>query len=193
VGPAPLDCWAVFDAAPDAYLILAADPPRFTIVAANEERLRVTSTERENIIGRPLFEVFPDNPGDPGATGVSNLSASLNEVIRTRRPHRMALQKYDIRTPEGGFEERYWDPLNSPVLDASGAVINIIHRVEDVTDQVRSGARIRQLESDMTRESAARAEEARARRAIETILERITDAFYALDRDWRYTYVNSRA
>jgi PAS domain S-box-containing protein len=105
----------------------------------------------------------------------------------------MALQTYDIRTPEGGFVERDWDPLNSPVLDESGAVINIIHRVEDVTDQVRSGARIRQLESDMTRESAARAEEARARRAIETILERITDAFYALDRDWRFTYVNSRA
>ena len=34
-------------------------------------------TRREEVIGRPLFEVFPDNPEDPGATGVRNLRASL--------------------------------------------------------------------------------------------------------------------
>ncbi len=64
-------------------------------------------TRREEVVGRPLFEVFPDNPTDPGATGVRNLQASLDEVLRTGKPHRMALQKYDIRTPGGAFEERY--------------------------------------------------------------------------------------
>jgi PAS domain S-box-containing protein len=52
----------------------------------------------------------------------------------------MAVQKYDIRRPEsegGGFEERYWAPLNSPVLNAAGEVAWIIHRVEDVTEIVR--------------------------------------------------------
>jgi PAS domain S-box-containing protein len=40
-----------------------------------------------------------------------------------------------------------------------------------------------------------RAEEAlrAARRRSETILESITDAFVAVDREWRYTYVNERA
>ncbi|HEX2202239.1 MAG TPA: PAS domain S-box protein [Longimicrobium sp.] len=307
----------MFDSAPDAYLLLAPDPPRFTMVAANEARLRVTMTRREDVVGRPLFEVFPDNPTDPGATGVRNLQASLNEVLRTGRPHRMALQKYDIRTPAGEFEERYWDPLNSPVFDDRGKLIYIIHRVEDVTEQVRSGSRLRILESvvttandavvvtepepldgrgprifyvneaftrmtgyapgevvgrtprilqgpgtapdttrriraalerrepvraellnyrkdgspywveisiapvldesgrvvqwtsvqrettarreaeetalRLTRETAARAEEARARQEIESILESITDAFYAVDREWRFTYLNRRA
>lgn len=32
-------------------------------------------TRREDVIGRPLFEVFPDNPTDPAATGVRNLRA----------------------------------------------------------------------------------------------------------------------
>jgi PAS domain S-box-containing protein len=141
---------AVFDSAPDAYLLLAPDAPRFTMVAANETRLRVTMTRREDVIGRPLFEVFPDNPTDPAATGVRNLLASLHEVLRTGRPHRMALQKYDIRTPAGDFEERYWDPLNSPVFDDRGNLIYIIHRVEDVTAQVRSGSRLRVLESAIT-------------------------------------------
>ena len=132
------DVRAVFESAPDAYLLLAADSPRFTVVAANDTHLRATMTRREDVVGRSLFEVFPDNPADPGATGVRNLQASLDQVLRTGKPHRMALQKYDIRTPAGAFEERYWDSLNSPVFDDRGNLIYIIHRVEDVTDQVRS-------------------------------------------------------
>jgi PAS domain S-box-containing protein len=52
----------------------------------------------------------------------------------------MAVQKYDIRRPDsdgGGFEERYWSPSNSPLIDDEGIVTHIIHRVEDVTEFVR--------------------------------------------------------
>jgi two-component system sensor kinase FixL len=49
----------------------------------------------------------------------------------------MPVQKYDIRRPDGAFEERYWSPLNTPVLDGNGAVSWIIHQVEDVTEVVR--------------------------------------------------------
>jgi signal transduction histidine kinase/ActR/RegA family two-component response regulator len=96
-------------------------------------------TKREDIIGRGLFEVFPDNPGDPIATGVSNLHASLKRVLKKKEPDAMAVQKYDIQKPAsdgGGFEERYWSPLNSPVFDKDGTLQYIIHRVEDVTDFV---------------------------------------------------------
>jgi PAS domain S-box-containing protein len=163
------DFWAVFACAPDAYLLRATDAPRFTMLAANDARLHATMSRPEDVIGRPLFDVFPDNPTDPGATGVRNLRASLYEVLRTRKPHRMALQKYDIRTPDGQFEERYWDPLNSPVLDDDGNVIYIIHRVEDVTDEVRTARRLQQ-------ETAALAEERRARQRIETVLEKLRES-----------------
>ena len=52
----------------------------------------------------------------------------------------MAVQKYDIRRPitEGGeFEERWWSPVNTPVLGPDGKVACIIHRFEDVTEIVR--------------------------------------------------------
>ena len=97
-------------------------------------------TQRQAILGRGIFEVFPDNPDDLTATGVSNLSASLERVLRNKAPDAMAVQKYDIRRPEsegGGFEERYWSPVNSPVLGAGGEVAYIIHRVEDVTEFLR--------------------------------------------------------
>jgi len=97
-------------------------------------------TRREDILGRGLFDVFPDNPDDPAATGVRNLRASLARVVVGRRADAMAVQKYDIRRPEsegGGFEERYWSPVNSPVLGEDGSLAYIIHRVEDVTEFVR--------------------------------------------------------
>jgi signal transduction histidine kinase/ActR/RegA family two-component response regulator len=131
------DFRSLFESAPGLYLVLSRE---FTILAANDAYLSATMTEREKILGRYLFEVFPDNPDDPGATGVRNLQASLNRVLANAKPDAMAVQKYDIRRPEsegGGFEERYWSPVNSPVLDEKGRVRYIIHRVEDVTEFIR--------------------------------------------------------
>ncbi len=131
------DYGALFAAAPDPYLVLAPD---FTIVAVSDAYLRATMTRRAEILGRGLFEVFPDNPDDPGATGTSNLRTSLERVLAERRADAMAVQKYDIPRPQdegGGFEERYWSPRNTPVLGPDGVVELIIHRVEDVTEMVR--------------------------------------------------------
>ncbi len=135
----PLDFRAIFESAPGLYLVLLPDRDR-TIVAASDAYLRATKTRREEILGRGIFEVFPDNPDDPGATGVSNLRASIERAVMTRAPDAMAVQKYDIRRPAeegGGFEERWWSPVNSPVIDARGHVAYVIHRVEDVTEFVR--------------------------------------------------------
>jgi signal transduction histidine kinase len=131
------DFRALFEAAPGLYLVL---DPDLRIVAASDAYLKATMTRRDQIIGRGIFEVFPDNPDDPEATGVSNLSASLDRVRQRRVPDTMAVQKYDIKRPQeegGGFEERYWSPKNTPVVDEAGELAYIIHRVEDVTEFVR--------------------------------------------------------
>jgi len=131
------DFRSLFESAPGLYLVLAPD---LTIVAASEAYLQATFTKREEILGRGIFDVFPDNPDDPTAMGVANLRASLERVLRNGVPDAMAFQKYDIRKTEaegGGFEERYWSPINSPVISVDGQVVNIIHRVEDVTEFVR--------------------------------------------------------
>ena len=135
--PRAPDWRSLFESVPGLYLVLT---PQFEIVAVSDAYLRATMTERENILHRYMFDVFPDNPDDTSATGVRNLGASLERVLRERRADAMAIQKYDIRRParEGrAFEERYWSPVNSPVFDALGEVSFIIHRVEDVTDYLR--------------------------------------------------------
>ena len=131
------DFRALFEALPGLYLVL---DPELRIVAASDAFLAATMTKRDQIVGRGIFDVFPDNPDDPKATGVSKLGASLNRVRSQRMPDAMAIGKYDIPRPEeegGGFEERFWSPRNIPVLDESGQLAYIVHRAEDVTEFVR--------------------------------------------------------
>lgn len=131
-----LDYRHLFESLPGLYLILRPD---LVIVAVSDAYLQATMTKRQDILGRGLFEVFPDNPDDPTADGSGNLRASLERVIRHRRADTMAVQKYDIRRPEsegGEFEVRYWSPVNSPILSQTGEVIHIVHRVQDVTQFV---------------------------------------------------------
>ncbi len=132
-----VDYRALFEAAPGSYLVLNPD---LTIVAVSDAYLRDTMTSRDDLLGKNIFEAFPDNPDDPEATGVANLRASLDRVRRDRVADTMAVQKYDIRRPgaDGSeFEVRYWSPVNLPVLTPGGRLTNIIHRVQDVTDYVR--------------------------------------------------------
>jgi len=132
-----LDFRLLFEESPEVLLVLLPDAPRYTMVAATHSRWRATHTTPETL-GRGLFEVFPDNPDDPAASGTSNLRASLARVLKTRLPDTMPVQKYDIRGPDGNFQSRYWSPKNLPILSPSGEVLFILHRVEDVTELVRA-------------------------------------------------------
>src|ERR1700722_15703437 len=93
------DFQSLFESVPDLYLILLPDK-NFTITAVSDVYAATTLTKRDEIVGKGLFEVFPDNPNDLDADGVSNLRASLNRVIKLKKADAMAPQKYDIRKPE---------------------------------------------------------------------------------------------
>ncbi|HVQ93948.1 MAG TPA: ATP-binding protein [Mycobacteriales bacterium] len=127
----------LFESAPDAYLVL---DPDLRILAASDAYLAATRTRRDTIVGQYLFDVFPDNPDDPNASGVANTQASMDRVRRDLCPDTMPVQQHDICPVDGGsgpFETRYWSPRNSPVLGPEGQLVYIIHRVEDVTEFVR--------------------------------------------------------
>ena len=156
------DFRVLFEAVSGLYLVLAPDGPR-TIIAASDAYLHATMTTREAILGRGLFDVFPDNPDDPEATGTNNLAASIARAIATRAPDPMAVQRYDVRRPGGEFEERWWSPVNTPVPGGDGQVRYIIHRVEDVTELDRVRRQSVALEASFASE----------RRAVERDLQRL--------------------
>ncbi len=133
---APPDFQALFECIPTPCLAL---DPELRVIAVSSAYTEATLTRREDILGRDMFDIFPDNPDDPAADGVHNLRASLERVLQTGQPDLMPVQKYDIRRPPeqgGGFEVRYWTPINTPVLDAEGRLRYIIHKAEDVTEFV---------------------------------------------------------
>ncbi|MFJ7132521.1 PP2C family protein-serine/threonine phosphatase [Streptomyces fungicidicus] len=134
-----IDYAALFAATPSPYLVL---DPDLVIVEVNQAYLDATQRTRDNLIGQLVFDAFPDNPADPDADGVRNLGASLHRVLTSRTPDTMALQRYDIpvMSRPGSFEERWWSPINTPILGPDGNVHWIIHRVEDVTAFVQSRA-----------------------------------------------------
>jgi PAS domain-containing protein len=129
-----------FDASAHPYMLL--DPaPGLRIVDVNDAYAHATLTKRDEVVGRSLFDIFPDNPDDALADGVTNLYASLRAVVKTGQPHAMAVQRYDIRDAEGKFVERHWQPINSPIQDDNGILIYLLHHVEDVTAEVLASAK----------------------------------------------------
>ena len=156
----PIDFEVLFKALPGLYLVLRPD---LTIAAVSDAYLNATMTRREDILGQGIFDIFPDNPDDPTADGVRNLRESLQRVLTLRRPDSMAVQKYDVKRPAaagGGFEERYWSPINSPVIDGHGDILFIVHRVEDVTEfiNLKNLGHEREREADDLRQRAEKME-----------------------------------
>ncbi|MER7487522.1 SpoIIE family protein phosphatase [Streptomyces sp. NPDC126497] len=150
---APIDYAAVYRALPGMVALLTPD---LVYADVNEAFVRGSGRSREDLVGRYLFDVFPENPNDPEATGAHHLRASLQRVLSTGERDTMAVQRYDVESPEhsGHWEERYWSPVNTPVPGPDGRIALIVHRVEEVTEllRVRGGAgdgRERVLEAEL--------------------------------------------
>lgn len=118
--------------------LLLKPGPGLQIVDINDAYAAATMTQRSKLAGEKLFDMFPDNPDDPAADGVSKLYNSLKTVAETGQAHTMALQRYDVRDPNGLFVAKYWQPRNSPIHDDNGRLLFILHHVEDVTARVEA-------------------------------------------------------
>ncbi|NUP17465.1 MAG: SpoIIE family protein phosphatase [Streptomyces sp.] len=149
-----IDYEAVFQALPGMVALLTAE---LVYVDANEDFQRLSGRSREELVGRYIFDVFPDNPNDPAATGMRDVRASMLRVVAAGERDTMALQRYDVEDPlrPGHWEERYWSPINAPVHGPDGKVQFVLHRVEEVTELIhlRGGAggnsRARVLEAEL--------------------------------------------
>lgn len=128
----------MFEKCPGKFLVLLPDE-KFTIVAITDEYAKATNIKKTEAIGRSIFEVFSENPGEQQDIAVQSMLRSLNKVVQTKKIDKLDVHKYDIREPVelgGNFEDRYWLPVNSPVINEYGQVQYIIHLIEDVTEIV---------------------------------------------------------
>ncbi|KAA3507630.1 sensor histidine kinase [Agrobacterium rosae] len=134
------DFAAIVRGMPQPYLILNSD---LTIVGASDSYLHLTDRTRDDIVGRHILEAFPENPDAVGTVEQGPLEVSLRHVLATGKPHEMAVIQYDIPRPEGGFAQKFWTPVHTPVAGEDGAIEYIIQNPMDVTESV-----IRSREAD---------------------------------------------
>ncbi|MGC0338767.1 PP2C family protein-serine/threonine phosphatase [Streptomyces sp. SLBN-8D4] len=132
-----IDYAAVFRALPGMVALLT---PGLVYADANEDFVRLAGRTREQLLGRYIFDVFPENPNDPAAAGMRETQASMLRVVATGERDTMALLRYDIEDSgrPGSWVEHFWSPVNAPVLGPDGDVVLIVHRVEEVTELIRA-------------------------------------------------------
>jgi len=149
-----------------------------TIRYINPQAERVCGIPAEEMIGRPIWDfVHPDD------------AQMLDERVASRfRGESDPARFTEIRVRH---RDGSWRVLQLRARPFNGfSVPAIVVTGRDITE-------LRQAEEErldlLARERAARAEAEAAGKQIHGILESITDYFFALDREWRFTYVNRRA
>jgi serine phosphatase RsbU (regulator of sigma subunit) len=147
-----IDYAAVFRALPGMVALLT---PELVYIDVNDDFVRLTRRTREQLLGRYIFDVFPENPHDSAAAGMRETRESMLRAVATGERDTMAVLRYDIEDPErpGHWREHFWSPVNAPVLGTDGKVTLLVHRVEEVTELIRArggpGGDSRVLEAEL--------------------------------------------
>lgn len=132
--PGTVDFKAIFNRAPNPYMLLDRE---LKFVDANEAYMRATSSRREDLLGRYVFDVFPGAVDDPENRSAQQFRRSLERVLTTRQPDTIALIRYavPVASPEGTtIENRYWSATHTPLLGETGEVVHILQHTVDVTE-----------------------------------------------------------
>ncbi|WP_309085256.1 PAS domain-containing protein [Chelativorans sp.] len=127
-----IDFERVFEALSSPHMVVDR---QLRYVAVNAAYERVTMRTREEMIGRHLFDLFP-NEGESGR----RLRSSFERVFATGEMDSLPYISYDIQRPEeqgGGMEQRYWSAVHTPLGDGEGNVAYVVQNTVDVTELVR--------------------------------------------------------
>ena len=128
------DFEALFRVSPYPYLLMDR---QLNIIGANQAYLKSTGRLEADLLGRYVFDAFPENPDDPGSTNVAEVRASLLRAIASGEPDTTAFLRYSVprQTADGTvFDERFWSTVHTPVRGADGEVAFVAQNAIDVTD-----------------------------------------------------------
>ncbi len=152
---------AVFRVSPTPTLILLPNAPLFTIVDANDSYLTLTNKQREELLGKGFFEVFPTNP----YLNDNEWKKSFDAILSTKQAHKLVPQKFAspaIASPTH-IDIKYLEIQHTPVLDDCGEIQFIVRSMTDVTESVNHGKFLQETQQ------AARIGSWEINRALQTI------------------------
>ncbi|MES2744689.1 MAG: response regulator [Bdellovibrionota bacterium] len=131
-----VDYQLLFQKLPGQILVLKPDEA-FTLLAMTEAFERSTHKAAHDVLGRGLFESYPEDPNDKNAHGAKSLRDSLDRVIRFKKADVIPLQRYSVEYEKDKYQVTFWTVENAPVLDDAGEITYILHTVQDITEWVK--------------------------------------------------------
>lgn len=143
-----LDYLKLFRVFPETSVVIS--PDNYKILDATNAYLEVTMRTREELVGKNIFDAFPDNPTSGLSSNSVLLKKSLDHVIKNREAHQMELLRYDIPKPDGSFDYRYWEASHIPVLDENNKLVFIIQKTSDVTEREMAKMALTESEDKFT-------------------------------------------
>ena len=128
-----IDFEQIFGASPNAYMVLDRE---LRFVAANAAYLKATGRMGEELHGRYLFEVFPNDPADPENAPSRLVRESMERVLASGEPESIALVPYRVAPADDAAarSERYWSATHTPLRDGEGRVRFVLQHTVDVTE-----------------------------------------------------------
>jgi transcriptional regulator with PAS, ATPase and Fis domain len=137
--------FSLIEVRPGNTAILLPDTPKFTVVAVSNDFVAAAGISREELIGSNFFSNFPKGLDNPHSASEKIIRTSFEQVLQSKQPHAVTIQRYDILKQDDSFEKKYWRIFNTPVLNNTGDVHYVIHTSEDVTDQIKISQQVDQF------------------------------------------------
>ncbi len=124
-----IDFFRLFESMPTPFMVLDR---ALCFVAANQCYLGVTASKREELIGRYVFDAFPESE-----ERVQTMTAIFQRTLAGEE-NVMHRNSFAIYRPDAGYQDVYWDVQHAPVRCDAGNVIGILQHAKDVTAEVNS-------------------------------------------------------
>lgn len=128
---------SLFEILPEQYVVFDVTRPHFIMIAASDRYLSITNKTTDEVIGKPLFEVFPDTSEGAKKRGKGELEQSLENVIRTKKADDTGVIRYDLIDENGEMAVRYWKATHYPIFE-NDVLVAIVQSTNDVTNMVQS-------------------------------------------------------
>lgn len=200
----------VFTAMPAPLVVLDAD---LLILDVSDAYLMMLGLQREALLGRYLFDVFPAS--EEAAEDAVTAESVLREAIASGTSQYLPVFQYDTETEPGSgvFDRRWWRMTATPLLGedsfpgdlglsvgsgGAGSGLGrqarpdggdspfqaVLYRLDEVTEAV--------VEQGRTAAAEAAVVDLTGREArLVQVVESLASAFATLDSSWRITYANA--
>ena len=123
---------SLLEAVPHPYAVL---DPQHVIRSVSAAYLTMTGASEADLVGRSIYDAFPDNPDDPSGAA-EQLRASLDRVLATGEREALEFRHpIPIRAEPGRFTNQWWGVVNSAIR-SGGGIVGVLHHSFNITERV---------------------------------------------------------